>query len=279
MRFARIGEPGQERDAVWDGRAWRDISAFTARRELGFLGLSPQVVAAMLDADPPSFAEPFRFAAPLRDIGKIVCIGLNYRDHARETNAAEPTEPIVFMKAPDTVTGPHDEVMIPRNSACTDWEIELGVVIGSQARYLSSVDQSLAHVAGYVISHDVSEREFQIERGGQWDKGKNCETFNPLGPWFVTTDEVGDPQALTMRLWVNGRLRQDGTTADMIFSVAYLVWYLSQFMVLYPGNIINTGTPAGVALGQPGVPYLCPGDIVALEIDRLGRQQQTLVLA
>jgi len=242
MRFARIGEPGQEREVVWDGQAWRDISALTADRKLGF-------------------------------------ISLNYRDHARETNAAEPAEPIMFMKAPDTVTGPHDDVLIPRNSVKTDWEIELGVVIGTQARYLPAPDQAMSHVAGYVISHDVSEREFQIEHGAQWDKGNNCETFNPLGPWFVTADEAGNPQDLTMRLWVNGDLRQHGTTADMIFGVSYLVWYFSQFMVLYPGDVINTGTPAGVALGRPGAPYLRPGDVVALEIDGLGRQRQTLAQA
>jgi 2-keto-4-pentenoate hydratase/2-oxohepta-3-ene-1,7-dioic acid hydratase in catechol pathway len=260
MRFARIGEPGQERDAAWDGQARRDISALTADRKLG----SP--------------AGPFRFGAPLRNIGKIVCIGLNYRDHASETNAAEPGEPIMFMTAPDTVTGPNDDVLIPRNSVKTDREIELGV-IGAQARYLPDPDQALSHVAGYLISHDVSEREFQIERGGQWDKGKNCETFNPLGPWFVTADEVANPQDLTMRLWVNGDLRQHGSTADMIFGVSYLVWYLSQFMVLYPRDVINTGTPAGAALGRPGTPHLRAGDVVALEIDGLGRQQQTLAQA
>jgi 2-keto-4-pentenoate hydratase/2-oxohepta-3-ene-1,7-dioic acid hydratase in catechol pathway len=280
MRFARIGEPGQERDAAWDGQAWRDISALTADRSLGFIGLSDDAVSAAFDgAHAPSLAEPFRFGAPLRNIGKIVCIGLNYRDHARETNAAEPAEPIMFMKAPDIVTGPNDDVLIPRNSVKTDWGIELGVVIGAQARYLPNPDQALSHVAGYLISHDVSEREFQIDRGGQWDKGKNCETFNPLGPWFVTADEVANPQDLIMRLRVNGDLRQHGTTADMIFGVSYLVWYLSQFMVLYPGDVINTGTSAGVALGRPGTPYLRPGDVVALEIDGLGRQQQTLAQA
>ena len=280
MRFARIGEPGQEREVVWDGQAWRDISALTADRKLGCIGLSGDEVSAALGGpNAPSLAEPFRFGAPLKSIGKIICVGLNYRDHARETNAAEPAEPIMFMKAPDTVTGPHDDVLIPRNSVKTDWEIELGVVIGTQARYLPDPDQAMSHVAGYVISHDVSEREFQIEHGAQWDKGKNCETFNPLGPWFVTADEAGNPQDLTMRLWVNGDLRQHGTTADMIFGVSYLVWYFSQFMVLYPGDVINTGTPAGVALGRPGTPYLRPGDVVALEIDGLGRQRQTLAQA
>ncbi|MDT4977797.1 MAG: hypothetical protein QOG98_3555, partial [Pseudonocardiales bacterium] len=219
--------------------------------------------------------EGTRFGASLGGIGKIVCIGLNYRDHAEETGAAEPSEPVVFMKAPDTVVGPNDDVLIPRGSVKTDWEVELGVVIGEPARYLASPDDSLAHVAGYVLSHDVSEREFQIERGGQWDKGKNCETFSPVGPWLVSADEIADPQALGLRLWVNGTLRQDGSTKNMIFDVAHVVWYLSQFMVLRPGDVINTGTPAGVALGLPDHPYLVAGDVVELEIDGLGRQRQT----
>jgi 2-keto-4-pentenoate hydratase/2-oxohepta-3-ene-1,7-dioic acid hydratase in catechol pathway len=182
---------------------------------------------------------------------------------------------VVFMKAPDTVVGPHDDVLIPRQSAKTDYEVELAVVLGTTARYLASPDDAHACVAGFAISNDVSEREFQLERGGQWDKGKNCETFNPLGPWVVTADEIGDPQNLGLRLWVNGELRQDSSTKDMIFDVDYLIWYLSQFMTLYPGDIINTGTPAGVAMGRPGEPYLRPGDVVELEIDGLGRQRQT----
>jgi 2-keto-4-pentenoate hydratase/2-oxohepta-3-ene-1,7-dioic acid hydratase in catechol pathway len=203
-----------------------------------------------------------------------VCIGLNYRDHAEETGATPPAEPIVFLKTPDTVVGPDDEVLIPRQSVKTDWEVELAVVIGSQARYLDSPDDALAHIAGYAVSNDVSEREFQLERGGQWDKGKNCETFNPLGPWLLTADEVADPQNLALRLWVNGEQRQDGNTANMIFGVNHLVWYLSQFMVLRAGDVINTGTPAGVAMGKPGFPFLRSGDVVELEIDGLGRQRQ-----
>jgi 2-keto-4-pentenoate hydratase/2-oxohepta-3-ene-1,7-dioic acid hydratase in catechol pathway len=180
------------------------------------------------------------------------------------------------MKAPDTVIGPDDDVYIPRGSAKTDWEVELGAVIGQTARYLAGPEAALAHVAGFVISNDVSEREFQLERGGQWDKGKNCETFNPMGPWLVTTDEVSDPQALGMRLWVNGEQRQNGNTRNMIFGVAHVIAYLSQFMTLRPGDVINTGTPAGVALGLPDHPYLRPGDVVELEIDGLGRQRQIL---
>jgi 2-keto-4-pentenoate hydratase/2-oxohepta-3-ene-1,7-dioic acid hydratase in catechol pathway len=242
-------------------------------------GLS-RAASALADADLP-LVEPddVRVGAPLVP-GKIVCIGLNYRDHAEETGATLPPEPVVFMKAPDTVVGPYDDVLVPRGSVKTDWEVELGVVVGRTARYLDSPTDALAHVAGYVVSHDVSEREFQAERGGQWDKGKNCETFNPLGPWLVTADEVADPQDLGLRLSVNGRPRQDSSTKNMAFSVAFLVHYLSQFMVLYPGDLINTGTPAGVALGQPEPkPYLRAGDVVELEVDGLGRQRQHLVAA
>jgi 2-keto-4-pentenoate hydratase/2-oxohepta-3-ene-1,7-dioic acid hydratase in catechol pathway len=210
-------------------------------------------------------------------IGKIVCIGLNYHDHARETGAEPPAEPVVFFKAPDTVVGPYDTVLVPRKSAKTDWEVELAVVIGRTARYLDSAEEGLAHVAGYAVAHDVSEREFQIERGGTWDKGKNCETFNPLGPWLVTADEVPDPQRLSLRLWVNGELKQEGTTAEQIFPVGEVVRYVSQFMTLYPGDVINTGTPAGVAMGQPEPkPYLRAGDVVELEVEGLGRQRQEL---
>jgi 2-keto-4-pentenoate hydratase/2-oxohepta-3-ene-1,7-dioic acid hydratase in catechol pathway len=180
------------------------------------------------------------------------------------------------MKDPSTVVGPEDEVLIPRGSTKTDWEVELGVVIGATARYLGSADEARDVIAGYVVSHDVSEREFQLERGGQWDKGKSCETFNPLGPYLVTADEVPDPQDLGLRLWVNGTLRQDGSTANMIFPVLEVVRYLSQFMVLHPGDVVNTGTPAGVALGLPGTPYLRKGDVVEMEIDGLGRQRQVL---
>jgi 2-keto-4-pentenoate hydratase/2-oxohepta-3-ene-1,7-dioic acid hydratase in catechol pathway len=181
------------------------------------------------------------------------------------------------MKAPDTVVGPDDTVLVPRGSEKTDWEVELAVVIGRELRYAASHEEALAAVAGYAVAHDVSERAFQIERGGQWDKGKNCETFNPLGPWLVTADEIRDPQALPLRLWVNGELKQDGSTADQIFPVAEVVRYLSQFMTLYPGDVINTGTPAGVALGQPDPkPYLRPGDVVELSIEGLGTQRQEL---
>ncbi|KQQ05453.1 MULTISPECIES: fumarylacetoacetate hydrolase family protein [unclassified Rathayibacter] len=215
-------------------------------------------------------AAGLRVGAPLAAPGKIVCIGLNYRDHAAETGAELPAEPVVFMKDPSTIGGPFDPVLIPVDSTKTDWEVELGVVIGRTARYLDSPDDALAHVAGYVLSHDVSEREFQLERGGQWDKGKSCETFNPLGPWILPAASVADPQDLGLRLSVDGVERQNGTTASMVFPVAHLIWYLSRFMVLHPGDLINTGTPAGVALGLPGTPYLRAGAVVELSIDGLG---------
>lgn len=259
------------------GGGWFDLSPLT-----GSIGADTLSAAALSDiraaieaGQLPEVSEPMRYAPPLAHIGKIVCIGLNYASHAAETGAPPPPEPVVFMKAPDTVVGPHDDVLIPRHSAKTDYEVELAVVVGTHARYLDSPDEARSCVAGFAISNDVSEREFQIERGGQWDKGKNCETFNPFGPWVVTADEVSDPQDLGLRLWLNGELRQDSNTRDMIFGVDYLVWYLSQFMTLYPGDVINTGTPAGVAMGRPGEPYLRPGDVAELEIDGLGRQRQT----
>ncbi|MFJ9878898.1 fumarylacetoacetate hydrolase family protein [[Kitasatospora] papulosa] len=283
MKLLRVGPAGSERPALLDrngtlrdlsglvpdidGELLADASALTRVRE----------AAQTPDVLPPLDANGLRVGPPLGRIGKIVCIGLNYHDHAAETGAAIPDEPILFFKAPDTVVGPEDTVLVPRRSRKTDWEVELAVVIGRTARYLDTAEEGLAHVAGYATSHDVSEREFQIERGGTWDKGKNCETFNPLGPWLVTADEVPDPQALPMRLWVNGELKQDGTTARQIFPVGEVVRYLSHFMTLYPGDVINTGTPAGVAMGRPEPkPYLRAGDVVELEIEGLGRQRQEL---
>jgi 2-keto-4-pentenoate hydratase/2-oxohepta-3-ene-1,7-dioic acid hydratase in catechol pathway len=281
MKLLRVGTAGAERPALLDADGTlRDLS-----------GVVPDIDGALLADDaaldrvraaaagagelPVLDATGLRIGPPLGRIGKIVCIGLNYHDHARETGAEPPAEPVLFMKAPDTVVGPYDTVLVPRASRKTDWEVELAVVIGRTARYLGSAQEGLAHVAGYAVAHDVSEREFQIERGGTWDKGKNCETFNPLGPWLVTADEVPDPQRLSLRLWVNGELKQDGTTAEQIFPVGEVVRYLSQFMTLYPGDVINTGTPAGVALGAPEPkPFLRAGDVVELEIEGLGRQRQ-----
>jgi 2-keto-4-pentenoate hydratase/2-oxohepta-3-ene-1,7-dioic acid hydratase in catechol pathway len=224
----------------------------------------------------PEIEKVQRVGAPISSPQKIVCIGLNYVTHAQESGQAIPGEPVVFMKSPGTLIGPDDTVLIPRASTKTDWEVELAVVLGRRASYLDSPENALSFVAGYCISNDVSEREFQLERGGQWDKGKSCATFNPMGPWLVTADEVKDPQDLEMKLSVNGVPRQHDSTKSMIFGVAYVIWYLSQFMVLEPGDVINTGTPAGVALGHPDVPYLTSGDVMELEISRLGRQRQVV---
>jgi 2-keto-4-pentenoate hydratase/2-oxohepta-3-ene-1,7-dioic acid hydratase in catechol pathway len=273
MHLAHSRINGETVPVVRRDGSWFDLRPLTAA--IVPATVTPEFLASVRAADLPAIAEPTAYGPPLSGIGKIVCIGLNYADHAAETGAAIPPEPILFMKAPDTVVGPNDEVLIPRKSVKTDYEVELAIVIGSTARYLESPEAADAVIAGYAVSNDVSEREFQIERGGQWDKGKNCETFNPLGPWLVTADEVPDPQDLGARLWVNGEIRQDGTTKNMIFGVRHVVHYLSQFMTLYPGDVINTGTPAGVAMGREGQPYLREGDVVELEIDGLGRQRQT----
>lgn len=276
MRIARYGEPGQERPfAAGPDGVWRDLSPLVG-------DVTGTTLSTVLRADLsvlPEAQPAGRVGAPLAGIGKVICVGLNYRDHAVETGAAIPDEPILFMKAPDTVVGATDPVLLPPGSTKTDWEVELAVVIGSEARYLAGPGESAACIAGYAISHDVSERAYQLERGGQWDKGKNCETFNPFGPVLVSADEVADPQALRLRLSVNGTVMQDGTTADMVFGVDHLVWYISQFMVLRPGDVINTGTPAGVALGRADAPYLRAGDVVEIEIDGLGAQRQEVAQA
>ncbi|MFG2169208.1 fumarylacetoacetate hydrolase family protein [Micromonospora chersina] len=278
MRLARLGPASREVPTlVLDGTPLdlRPITDDIGPAFLASRGLERAADAVAADSlQPLDGAADLRVGAPISRPGKIVCIGLNYRDHAAETGAAIPTEPVVFLKDPSTVVGPFDTVLIPRGSTKTDWEVELGVVIGRRARYLDTPDDALAYVAGYLVSHDVSEREFQLERGGQWDKGKSCETFNPVGPEFVTADEVGDPQDLRLSLSVNGVKRQDGTTADMVFPVDHLVWYLSQYMVLEPGDLINTGTPAGVAMGLPDQPYLRAGDVVELGITGLGSARQ-----
>ena len=283
LALARLGAAGHERPfAIVEGVA-SSIESLTAEIDGAFLdsGGVERVRAALADGSLPT-AGPIeslrlRYGPPIARPGKVVCVGLNYRDHAEETNAAVPAEPILFMKDSSTVIGPHDEILVPRRSVKTDWEVELAVVIGHTARYLGSADEALACIAGYAIANDVSEREFQIERGGQWDKGKSCETFNPLGPWLVPADEIADPQALALRLWVNGDLRQSGKTSNMIFGVVEVVRYISQFMVLRPGDVINTGTQAGVAQGQPEPkPFLRAGDVVEVEIEGLGRQRQVL---
>jgi 2-keto-4-pentenoate hydratase/2-oxohepta-3-ene-1,7-dioic acid hydratase in catechol pathway len=278
MRLIRVGPVGDERPAVLDsnGRAF-DLRPLTDDVHGAFLasgGIAQARQALATGALPELDLEGMRLGAPVARPGKIVCIGMNYSDHARETGQQPPDEPVVFMKAPNTMIGPNDEVLIPRGSSKTDWEVELAIVIGTTARYLLDQSASRSCIAGFCVSNDVSEREFQLERGGQWDKGKSCETFQPLGPWLVPADQVPNPQNLPLRLSVNGHRRQNGNTANMIFGVDHIIWYLSQFMVLEPGDVINTGTPAGVALGMPDKPYLRAGDVVELDIEGLGAQRQ-----
>lgn len=280
MKLLRVGPPGAERPMVLgpDGTAY-ELSGRTADIDGAFLArLDPAELAGAVARGqlPVADIAGLRIGSPVARPGKVVGIGLNYRDHAEEAGAAIPAEPVVFLKAANTVVGPDDEVLIPRDSAKTDYEIELAFVIGRTARYLESDEEAAACIAGYALANDVTERAFQHERGGQWDKGKCCETFNPLGPWLVTPDEVGDPQALPLKLWVNGELRQDGNTAAQIFPVLEVVRYLSRFMVLEPGDLVITGTPAGVTAGHPGAAFLQPGDVLELEIDGLGRQRQVL---
>jgi 2-keto-4-pentenoate hydratase/2-oxohepta-3-ene-1,7-dioic acid hydratase in catechol pathway len=280
MRLLRVGDFGSERPAFLNQEnRLLDCSSIVTEFDGSFFSTGGIERLASLSAG-GAFQEldmtSLRIGAPIAKPDKIVCVGLNYTDHAAETGAEVPSEPILFLKVPGTLVGPHDHVLIPRNSVKTDWEIELAVVIGRRAHYLSSPDVALGYVAGYATSNDVSERSFQLERGGTWDKGKGCATFNPCGPWLLTADEVPDPQNIGLRLWVNGVERQNGTTANMSFSVAYLIWYISQFMVLEAGDIINTGTPAGVALGNDHVNFLTYGDVIELEADGLGSQRQVL---
>ena len=275
MRLARFGPPRQEKPALVDSRnRLRDASAL-------FRDWSPEFFAsggidALRHVNPDTLPEVpvnVRIGSCVPRPGKVIGIGLNYADHAAESGAAVPTEPVVFLKAPNTVVGPYDDILIPRGSEKTDWEVELGVVLAREARYLSSLDDARACIAGYCVSHDVSERSFQLERGGQWTKGKSCDTFNPLGPWLVTADEVPNPGALELRLWVNDEQRQHGNTRTMIFDVPFLVHYLSQLMTLEPGDVITTGTPPGVGLGMKPPRYLRAGDVVSLEISGLGQQR------
>ena len=280
MKLIRFGEPGRERPGLVlpDGRRI-DASAFGADYdEAFFAGDGPARLERWLEregARAPTVAPDVRLGPPIARPGKIVCIGLNFRDHARETGAAIPTEPIVFLKATSSLAGPNDDVIIPRNSAKTDWEVELAVVIGKRASYVSEAD-AMDHVAGYVLHNDYSERAFQLERGGQWVKGKSCDTFAPLGPFVATKDEIRDVHALRMWLTVNGETKQDSSSAEMIFRVPRLVSYLSEFMSLLPGDIISTGTPAGVGLGQKPPVYLRDGDVVELGIEGLGSSRQRL---
>lgn len=284
MKLIRFGEFRNERPGVLteDGRRL-DLSSHFADWDSSFLGGDGlAALQSTLEAETESLQvipEEARWGAPIARPGKVICIGLNYSDHAAETGAAIPLEPIVFMKASNTVVGPFDDLHIPRASEKTDWEVELGVVIGHEARYLDTVEQARHHIAGYVLSHDVSERAFQLERGGQWTKGKSCDTFNPLGPFLLTADALDNPMTLPMQLSVNGERRQTGNTSTMIFDVYFLVHYLSQFMTLEPGDLISTGTPPGVGLGMKPPQYLKAGDIVDLAISKLGSQRQQCVAA
>jgi len=280
MRLARYGAPGAERPAILDDAGVpRDLTGIVA--DIGGETLTRAGLGRLrgLDlASLPAIAEGTRIGASVGGVGKMICVGLNFRDHAAESNLAVPEQPVIFMKATTAICGPNDEVRIPRGSENTDWEVELGVVIGDVARDVSEAE-AMNHVAGYVLVHDVSERAFQLEHGGQWVKGKSCDTFGPIGLWLLTADAVADPQALGMWLEVNGHRYQDGTSAEMVFGVATLVSHISRYMTLMPGDVISTGTPAGVGLGQKPPTYLKAGDVVELGIDGLGTQRQTLVQA
>ena len=274
MKLFRHGPKGQERPGILDAQGRRrDLSAVIAdidRRllESGFAALADVDVAGL-----PEVPAAARFAEPVAAVGKIVCIGLNYRDHAAEAKMRIPVEPIIFMKATSAIMGPNDDVVMPPGAQKCDWEVELGIVIGRETRYVP-LAQALDQVAGVCVCNDLSERQFQIERGGQWDKGKGCDTFGPFGPYLVTRDAAGDLDALHLWLDVNGRRMQDGNTRDMIFNVPFLVHYVSQFMSLQPGDIISTGTPAGVGMGRNPPVFLQPGDELHLGIDGLGEQRQ-----
>jgi len=275
MKLMRVGPLGQEKPAILDkdGKV-RDLSGHVA--DIGGAAISPEGLAKIAAIDPASLPEIAvdRIGACVASTGKFICIGLNYSDHAAETGAAVPPEPVIFMKATSAICGPNDDVLIPRTSEKTDWEVELGVVIGKTAKYVSEAD-AMDYVAGYCVSHDVSERAFQTERSGQWTKGKSCDTFGPIGPWLVTKDEIADPQNLKMWLSVNGKMMQDGSSKTMVYGVAHLVSYLSQFMSLHPGDVISTGTPPGVGLGMKPPQFLKAGDVVELGIEGLGTQKQT----
>ena len=279
MKLIRFGPFKQEKPGVELASGVRkDCSAHFADWDSAFFGgdglsrLADLLTqhALML----PSVPADARLGAPITRPGKVICIGLNYADHAAESGMPVPAEPIVFMKGSNTVVGPNDDILIPRGSTKTDWEVELGVVIGAEARYLGSPAEAGHHIAGYCVSHDVSERAFQLERGGQWTKGKSCDTFNPLGPYLVTPDEVADPNALDLSLDLNGHPTQRGNTRTMVFNPAVLVHYLSQFMTLEPGDLISTGTPPGVGLGMKPPRYLKKGDVIELSVAGLGKQRQ-----
>ena len=274
MKLLRVGEPGQEKPAILDadGKA-RDLSSVVG--DIAGDALLPETLGKIAAIDPATLPELVagRIGPCVGQVGKFICIGLNYSDHAAESGLDVPKEPVIFMKATSAICGPNDTVLIPRNSVKTDWEVELGVVIGKGGVYIDEAD-AFDHVAGYCVVNDVSEREFQIERSGTWDKGKGCDTFGPIGPWLVTSDEVADPQNLKLWLEVDGHRFQDGTTSTMVFGVQHIVSYVSQFMSLQPGDVISTGTPPGVGMGQKPPHYLKGGETIELGIEGLGQQRQ-----
>jgi 2,4-diketo-3-deoxy-L-fuconate hydrolase len=283
MKLLRIGPAGGERPAVLvDDDSYIDVSDIVRDFDEGFfaregIAMIRPVVAQRIERGEAQPLGGQRVGAPIARPHQIICVGLNYSDHAAETGQAVPSEPILFTKSPNTLVGPNDDVRIPRGATKPDWEIELGIVIGKRASYLDSVDQAREHIAGWTLVNDVSERAFQMERGGQWLKGKSAETFNPAGPWLVTQDEIADVTDLGMRLDVNGIRRQTGSTSTMIFDPYVIVHYISQFLVLEPGDLINTGTPPGVGMGLRPEVWLQAGDVMSLEIDGLGSQRQTVV--
>lgn len=276
MKLIRFGEPGAEKPGIIINEKYFDVSALVSDYNEEFFGGDglAKLQQAIETADLPEVDQSVRLGAALARPSKIICVGLNYKDHAAETNAAIPTEPILFFKATSAIVGPNDDLVIPKNSKKTDWEVELGIVIGKKASYVSE-ENAMDHIAGYVLHNDYSEREFQLERNGQWVKGKSCDTFAPIGPFIATPDEIADVHNLRLWLTVNGKTLQDGSTSNLIFNVPFMVSYISQFMTLLPGDVISTGTPAGVGLGQKPEPwYLKDGDVVALGIDGLGTSKQ-----
>jgi 2-keto-4-pentenoate hydratase/2-oxohepta-3-ene-1,7-dioic acid hydratase in catechol pathway len=279
MKLIRFGAAGRERPGVLlDSGRRKDCSGFERDFDHAFFesgGIERlRKIVSERGSELPDVPESERWGACVARPYKVVCVGLNYRDHAAESGLDVPKEPVLFMKATNTVVGPYDDVLIPRGSTKTDWEVELGVVIGKNARYLSSPEEAKRHIAGYCVSHDVSEREFQLERSGQWTKGKSCDTFNPIGPFLATSDEIEDVSDLALSLSVNGERRQTGNTKTMVFDVFFLVHYISQFMTLEAGDLISTGTPPGVGLGLKPPRYLSPGDVVELSVAGLGTQRQ-----
>lgn len=278
MKLIRFGEAGKEKTGVIINDKRYDTSAFGQEYDERFFetdGLSRLADFIKSNTNLPEVAEDVRLGCPIGRPSKILCIGLNYADHAKETGATPPTEPVLFMKSTTSLTGPFDDVVIPKDSVKTDWEVELAVVIGKKANYVNEAD-ALNYVAGYVLHNDVSEREFQLERGGTWDKGKGCDTFAPIGPFMATPDEVKDVNNLRLWLKLNGKIMQDGNTANFIFKIPHIIAYVSKFMTLLPGDVISTGTPAGVGLGFKPPLYLKPGDVMELGIEGLGQAKQVL---